>query len=329
MNLSLGFKDKIFTANNDNFEDLALELFHYQAANIPVYGNYLKHLGISPYKVSTISEIKYLPIAFFKSHKITVFPETQFYFQSSGTSQLERSRHFVSDLDFYNKNARLIFERQYGNLKDHVFFALLPSYQENSSSSLIYMVNDFMGQSGGKQGAYFQPTDHKSLGEDIHKAFSMNKKVILIGVTYALLELAQLAEWHFESLIIMETGGMKGRGEELTRGEVHSILKNKFGVPHIHSEYGMTELRSQSYAVNEGIFSTPPWMRINIRQINDPFYSVPVGSTGGVNILDLANVESCAFVETQDLGRALKDNTFEILGRLDNSETRGCNLMIF
>ncbi len=329
MNLSLGFKDKIFTADNDNFENLALELFHYQSNTIPILGAYLENLGIVASKISTINEIKYLPISFFKTHKITAFPETTFHFQSSGTSQLERSKHFVNDLDFYNQNARLIFERLYGSLKKYAIFALLPSYQENSSSSLIYMVNYFMKQSSGSKEAYFQPQDYKALGKHIKTAFSDGKKVVLIGVTYALLELEEVADWWFEDLIIMETGGMKGRREELTRSEVHSILKHKFRVPHIHSEYGMTELRSQAYAVKEGLFSTPPWMRINIRQVNDPFTWAANGTAGGVNIIDLANVESCAFIETQDLGRVCSYNNFEILGRLDHSETRGCNLITF
>ena len=329
MNLSPDFKDKIFTADNNNFEDLALELFHYQAFHIPVYRDYLRYLSIPLTQITKLEQIKYLPISFFKSHKITTFPETDFYFQSSGTTQSERSKHYIRDLDFYKKNARLIFEKFYGSLKDFIVLALLPSYQENTFSSLIFMVNDFMEHSQSNLSRYLAITDHNIIKENIDQALLQNKKVILIGVTYALLELAEQINGQFGNLVIIETGGMKGRREELTRSEVHRILKNKFGVDHIHSEYGMTELRSQAYAVKDGLFSVPPWMAIKIRQLNDPFSPAIQGATGGINIIDLANVESIAFIETQDLGRVNSDNKFEVLGRIDYSEIRGCNLLAF
>lgn len=328
MNFPSQFKDKIFKADNDNFPDLALELFRYQAQSIPVYGEYLSYIGCLPNKIKCLTEIRFLPISFFKTHKITIHSEAGHYFQSSGTTASERSKHYVDDLDFYTFNARRIFESTYGSLKDYLILALLPSYQENTSSSLLFMVDDFMKYSKNNNASYFKTADYRILEQKIIAASLAHKKVLLIGVTFALLDMAALVQWYFPDVIVMETGGMKGRREELTRAEVHLILKAKLGVASIHSEYGMTELRSQAYATAEGNFCPPPWMRIMIRQINDPYSWAAHGTSGGINIIDLGNIESCAFIETQDLGRANDDGTFEVLGRIDHSESRGCNLLV-
>ncbi|TAH26436.1 MAG: acyl transferase [Cytophagales bacterium] len=327
MRFTSEFKDKVFKVDKNNFSDFALELFYFQAKEIPIFKHYLELVGCSASKIKNIEEIRFLPITFFRNNIISLFPENNFYFQSSGTGANGRSRHYIKDLDYYKLNSKLIFESFYGSLKDYYILPLLPSYQENEQSSLLYMVDDFMKYSSNQHSQYFQVNDYSRIEEIMIHAFKNHKKVLMIGVTYALLELAQIVQWNYPEMIVMETGGMKGRGEELTRNQVHEILKSKFGIDQVHSEYGMTELRSQAYAYKNGQFVTPEWMRVMIRQINDPYTFASRGMSGGINIIDLANVESCAFIETQDLGRQNPDNTFEVLGRFDTSESRGCNLL--
>ena len=328
MDFATTFKDKLFNTDSTHFAELALELFRYQATHVPIYTVYLKSISCQPNTVNHLEDIRFLPISFFKTHQINSANKFSFYFQSSGTTAVERSRHYVSDLTFYKKNATYIFEQQYGLLKDFVVLALLPSYQDNNASSLIYMVDDFMKQTNNETSSYFQPNQILEIEQAIITLQQRNKKILLIGVTYALLDLAVAAQWqHFPNLIVMETGGMKGRKEELTRAEVHQIIKSKLGVTTVHSEYGMTELLSQAYAKADGNFECPSTMQVMIRELTDPFTLQTLGNTGGINIIDLANVDSCAFIETQDLGKQNKEGTFSVLGRIDHSEIRGCNLL--
>ena len=329
MNFADIFKDKIFNTDCKHFDDLALELFHYQVKSIPIYKDYLDQIKCNINDVTSLKEIKYLPISFFKSNKICREAKADFFFQSSGTTDVQRSKHFVNDLNFYKYNATTIFERQYGSLKNFVIIALLPSYQENLHSSLIFMVNDFITKTHDEDSKYVLGHQAKEIEQIIYNANLKNKKVLLIGVTFALLDFAIQVQWgSFSNLLVMETGGMKGRREELTRQEVHQILSAHLGVDTIHSEYGMTELLSQAYSSTEGKFHCPCNMKVTIRETNDPFCYQIEGKAGGINIIDLANVDSCAFIETQDIGKINSDGTFSVLGRLDNSDIRGCNMLL-
>ncbi len=244
---------------------------------------------------------------------------------SSGTTQIARSKHHVSSLDLYEKSFTEAFQGIYGDLSQICLLALLPSYQEQGDSSLIYMVDQLMKKADAKS-KYLKPD---STSAEELKMLSKTKDVLLIGVSYALLDLAESYPMDLSGSIIMETGGMKGRRKELIREEVHEILSQAFNVSHIHSEYGMTELLSQAYSQGNGKFFCPPWMKVMIRESTDPFRWCPIGKSGGINIIDLANVHSCSFIETQDLGRSLQDGSFEVLGRFDQSDIRGCNLLQF
>lgn len=329
MDFADSFKDKIINTDCKHFDDLALELFHYQVKRIPIYKAYLDQIKCNTTEVICLNQIKYLPISFFKFDKICRETKTEFFFQSSGTTDMQRSKHFVNDLEFYKYNATKIFEHQYGSLENVIIIALLPSYLENASSSLIFMVNDFMEKTMDKDSKYVLGNQAKEIEHIIKKANLKNKKVLLIGVTFALLDFASEVRWDFFSnLLVMETGGMKGKRAEMTRQEVHQILRAHLGVETIHSEYGMTELLSQAYSNKEGKFQCPATMKVSIREANDPFSWQIDGKAGGINIIDLANVDSCAFIETQDIGKINSDETFTVLGRLDNSEMRGCNLLL-
>jgi hypothetical protein len=332
MNFQQDFKKQLASFSRPPFEELALELFRFQARQNPVYASYLQHLGIQIATIKQMAQIPFLPISFFKQHEVvtgTFFPET--IFLSSGTTQQFRSRHLVADVGFYLKNATQNFSHFYGDLSRYVFIALLPSYQEQGNSSLILMVEHFMRESGQPELSFFRHND-PWLYQTIKLAEQAQKQVILIGVTYGLLNLAAETSPEerelFSKLIIMETGGMKGRRKEMIRAEVHQELRAAFGVDHIHSEYGMTELLSQAYSYSGGIFRWPPTMRVLLRDPNDPFAFSEDRFSGGMNIIDLANVDSCAFIETQDLGRRHLDGSFEVLGRFDNSDIRGCNLLL-
>jgi hypothetical protein len=323
------FKELLTSAQSFDFEAVALELFRLQAAENPVYKKYLFHLGVKPDAVFSLEEIPFLPIEFFKTQEVkTCEFITETIFKSSGTTQQERSQHFVADLSFYLKNAELIFEEFYGPLTGFVFLALLPSYLEQGNSSLVAMVDHFIKHSGQQEKGFYlyQLTELKNA---ITNARKSGKKVMLFGVTYALLDLAEvIGDADFQEVIIMETGGMKGRRREMIREELHAILKTAFSVPAIHSEYGMTELLSQAYSKGNGIFQTPKSMKIMLRDLNDPFEINQNLRSGGLNVIDLANIDSCAFIETKDIGKLHKNDTFEVLGRFDNSDIRGCNLMI-
>jgi phenylacetate-coenzyme A ligase PaaK-like adenylate-forming protein len=323
------FKDNLFKTTPDNFNEKALKLFRYQAANNPVYKEYLENLRFDISSPDDISRVPFLPISFFKNHEVlTGNPEIKEIFSSSGTTGSVRSRHLVADPGFYKKISAEIFRKFYGDLKDHIFISLLPSYQENPGSSLIFMINHFMRESAELSPGFISK-DISRFPAAIEEARTVKKKIILFGVGFALLDLAAAHDGlDLSDLIMIETGGMKGRREEMTRPELHELLKKSFNLGAVHSEYGMTELLSQAYAKQEGVFETPPWMKIFIRDINDPF-SMSNFRNGGINIVDLANVQSCAFIETEDIGRKLDNNSFEILGRFDNSDVRGCNLLYF
>ncbi|MCK5028050.1 MAG: acyltransferase [Bacteroidales bacterium] len=314
--------------NDDQFTDLALKLFNYQAENNPVYKEYLFHLGTNISEIDTLNKIPYLPIEFFKTHKlITGHEEPVKTFFSSGTSGMQRSSHFITDIALYERSFLTAFENQYGKPENYCVLALLPGYLENESSSLVYMVDDLIKKSNhSKSGFYLN--NLAELIQTLEFCKKQRQKVILLGVSYALMDLADKIPFSIPDTIIIETGGMKGKRKELTKKELHQYLSQKFGVETIHSEYGMTELLSQAYSVGGGKFHCPPWMKILIRDTYDPFSFLEKGKSGGINIIDLANINSCSFIETQDLGKVNSDNSFEVLGRFDHSDIRGCNLLV-
>lgn len=321
------FEQKLFRLKPSEFKSLALDAFRYQAANNSVYQNYLGHLNITVNNVKNLEEIPFMPISFFKNHIITTGKwKTETIFGSSGTTGQERSRHFIKNLQFYNKVTHHIFKKVYGHLGQYNILALLPSYLERNDSSLIYMVNDFIKH--GKPDSGFYLDDYKALIDKIAEIKEKGEPIILLGVSFALLDLAEKYEIDLKGIIVMETGGMKGRRKELVRSELHQLLKKSLNVNAIHSEYGMTELMSQAYSQENGVFKTPTWMKIITRDLNDPFDIGATKKIGGINVIDLANIHSCCFIETQDMGVVSEDGSFEVLGRIDNSEIRGCNLLV-
>ncbi|NOU60846.1 acyl transferase [Marinifilum caeruleilacunae] len=325
----MNWQDKIFSiSNEEEFERVALEIFRYQAENNAVYREYLQHLKKDVNQVKQIIDIPFLPIEFFKSRKVVSGNDPAVEtFTSSGTTGILTSRHFVPDVSIYEKSFTKGFEDFYGSITDYCVLALLPSYLEREGSSLIYMMEHLIRDSKHpKSGFYLH--NHEELIETIADLKQRKQKILLLGVSFALLDLAENYELDFSDVIIMETGGMKGRRKEITREELHKFLCTKLGVSEIHSEYGMTELLSQAYSKGRSLFHTPNWMKILIRDTYDPFSYEKTGRTGGVNVIDLANVHSCSFIETQDLGKIHTDGSFEILGRFDHSDIRGCNLLV-
>lgn len=323
--------EEIFKSDFD-FEKTALEIFRYQAKENVVYKNYLEQLKIHPDKINSIVEIPFLPIQFFKTQKIITQPETgnrkpETIFTSSGTTGSETSKHHVADLKIYEQSFLKCFELFYGNTEEYCFLALLPSYLDREGSSLIYMANELIKKSQyPKSGFYLD--NLRELFLTTQQLEKQKQKTIFFGVTYALLDFAEKFPIKLQHTVIMETGGMKGKRKEMIRDEVHKTLCHAFGTDVIHSEYGMTELLSQAYSKGKGIFHCPPWMKIFIRDVNDPMKLIENGKTGGMNIIDLANIYSCSFIATQDLGRKHDDESFEVLGRFDDSDLRGCNLLI-
>ncbi|MBU8892713.1 MAG: acyltransferase [Bacteroidales bacterium] len=319
----------MFSINSDNqFHDVAIKIFNHQAENNPVYKEYISHLGINISQVNSVNKIPFLPIEFFKTRKVITGGEkvTKTFF-SSGTSGMERSCHYITDISVYEKSFTKAFENQYGNIKNYCILALLPGYLENESSSLVYMIDDLIKKSDNNQSGFYL----NNTGDLIQKLKSCKEhgnRIILIGVSYALIDLAEKIHFSIPEAIIMETGGMKGKRKELTKKELHGFLSTKFGVKTIHSEYGMTELLSQAYSTGGGKFYTPPWMKILVRDTYDPFCFPGKEKSGGINIIDLANINSCSFIETQDLGIVNSDNSFEVLGRFDLCDIRGCNLLV-
>ena len=314
---------KIFSiASGADFDQAALEVFRFQAEACTPYREYLELLGIDPAGVETVEQIPFLPIELFKSHRVYSgsLPPQQVFTSSSTTGQIP-SRHYVADLAIYEEAFTRAFELFYGPVQKTAVFALLPNYLEREGSSLVYMVDALIRKGGG--GFYLH--DHEELLRDM-AAHSGPK--ILLGVSYALWDLAEERPGPLYGTIVMETGGMKGHREELPREEFHRLLCDAFSVPSVHSEYGMAELMSQAFSSGEGLFRTPPWMKVIVRDLHDPFGRLPVGSTGGVNLIDLANLYSCSFVQTQDLGTLYTDGSFRIQGRISGSEIRGCNLLV-
>jgi hypothetical protein len=316
-------------ANSEDFEKVGLHVFRNQAENCQVYRDYIQNLHINPATVSSLNQVPYLPISFFKTHEVLsdLLTEPQVAFSSSGTTGMSQSKHLVTDLGIYEQSFRQAFEMFYGPVSEICILALLPSYLERDGSSLIYMIDALIKDSGHADSGYFLH-NHNDLKKKLQAQQLSGQKTILIGVTYALLDFLDNYQIDFPELIVMETGGMKGKRKEMVREELHEILTRGFGVTAIHSEYGMTELLSQGYSKGEGLFNCPPWMKITLRDTNDPLSLAEGQKTGGINVIDLANINSCSFIATQDLGRVYPDGSFEVLGRFDNSDIRGCNLLI-
>ncbi len=314
--------------SNQDFEKCALKVFKHQFEKNAVYRSFCDLLYVHPSDVKSIQEIPFLPIQFFKSHEVIVADEKpKQVFTSSGTTGSVTSKHLVSDLSWYKKSYTKGFQHFYGGIEDYTILALLPNYLEREGSSLIYMVEDLIQKSNKPQSGFYLH-NLEELSETLLELDAKGEKVLLIGVTFALLDLIEKHQFSLQSTIVMETGGMKGRRKELTRFELHELLSDGFGVDKIHSEYGMTELLSQGYSKGNGIFECPPWMKVLTRDTEDALTILENQKTGGLNIIDLANYNSCSFIATQDLGKAFDTNTFEVIGRFDHSDIRGCNLMV-
>lgn len=316
-------------ASETDFNRLCLAVFGFQLRENTLYRDFVKSLKIKEATVTHYTEIPFLPVEFFKTQEVICGEPTEYatVFSSSGTTGQITSKHFVTDVDLYKESFLKGFELFYGDVKDYCILALLPNYLERSGSSLVYMFDELIKRSAHSlSGFYLHNMDE--LKNTLKQLQKTPQKVLLLGVTYALLDLAESGIALSDQVIVMETGGMKGRRKEMIKEEVHEILKTQFGIKTIHSEYGMTELLSQAYSKQDGLFECPPWMRVLVRDANDPFQYLKQGRGGGINVIDLANLYSCSFIETKDLGKIHDDNRFEILGRFDNSDLRGCNLMI-
>ncbi len=321
MEFTESFKSTLFKIDDHNFNDQALELFDFQYNQNPLYQNFCQSLGRNPKNVRHIDRIPFLPIDMFKNHVVKSGAwKPQKVFLSSGTTNNNRSQHHIRDLTWYQLVSRRAFELVYGKLSDYQIFTLLPSYEEQGASSLIYMVQHFIEQAE-ENSCFLKKSDLSALTESLHR------KKLFIGVSYALLDAIQELGNKDEHLILMETGGMKGRRKEMTRMELHQNLAKGYDVRNVHSEYGMTELLSQAYARSSGQFKFPAWCKVLIREINDPFSYLQPYQTGGINVIDMANIDTCSFIETSDLGKKINSELFEVLGRFDNSDVRGCNLL--
>ncbi|MDY0088981.1 MAG: acyl transferase [Flavobacteriaceae bacterium] len=321
--------DSIFSiSGRKDFEKITMKVFRFQYENNAVYREFCDLIKRNPTNVKTINNIPFLPIQFFKSHQVISSKDNaEQIFTSSGTTGSETSKHYVTDISLYEQSYRLGFSQFYGNIENYVVLALLPSYLERDGSSLIYMANDFIQSSNHPESGFYLH-DYDTLSEKLIQLDKNGENILLIGVTYALLDLIEKQKFGLKNTIVMETGGMKGKRKEIIRTELHEILCDGFGVSQIHSEYGMTELLSQAYSAGEGVFECPPWMQILIRDPEDALAYLPDGKTGGINVIDLANLNSCSFIATQDLGKKNPNHSFEVLGRFDNSDIRGCNLMV-
>jgi phenylacetate-coenzyme A ligase PaaK-like adenylate-forming protein len=325
-----GFPPRIFNVSDqESFHDAAMKIFEYQADTNKVYSDFLQGLKILKGDVTKIEEIPFLPVELFKNHIIISGKQSpERIFESSGTTGSSVSRHHVADIGIYEESYSRAFRLFYGEPSDYIIAALLPSYTERENSSLVYMMNGLIKQSGNSSGGFFINNTDELLHR-IKKWKSEKQKIMVVGVSFALLDLAEEISPDLSGVIVMETGGMKGRRKEITRAELHSVLKEKLNITNVHSEYGMTELLSQAYSKGNGLFQSPPWMKILIRDHQDPLSIIEEPyKTGGINIIDLANINSCSFISTGDLGRKHKDGSFEVLGRFDNSDIRGCNLLI-
>ena len=322
------FKHSIFNLQSPfEFNEIAVSLFRYQYRENEIYRSFVDALGISESQVYHPEQIPFLPVSFFKTHKVISGDYAEeLIFESSGTTGMETSKHYVVDASCYQESFTRGLQLAYGDLSEYAVFALLPSYLERKNSSLVYMVEKILLQSNRQMGGFYL-NELSELQQQLKEAQRLGLKIMLIGVTFALLDMAEKFPLHIPDAIIIETGGMKGRRNELTRMELHEKLCKGFGVQKIHSEYGMTELLSQAWSSDDGIFRCPPWMKILIADTNDPLSYLETGRSGGINIIDLANFHSCSFIATQDLGRVFDDGSFEVLGRFDNSDIRGCSLL--
>ncbi len=321
--------DTIFSIQNDSdFEQAAIKVFRHQYINNSTYQRFCNLLGTTKTSVTSIHNIPFLPIQFFKQEKITSTSSLiQKIFKSSGTTGSIVSKHYVSDLSIYEKSFRKGFAHFYGDISEYVVLALLPSYLEREGSSLVYMAEKLIEDSQQPESGFYLYNIQK-LVDTLRKLITNQQKVLLLGVSFALLDLIESYSIKLnDNVIVMETGGMKGRRQEIIREELHKTLIHKLGVSKIHSEYGMTELLSQAYSKGNGVFYCPPWMKVSIRNPEDPLSNIKAGKTGGVNIIDLANINSCSFIATQDLGKVENDKSFQVIGRFDHSDIRGCNLM--
>ena len=318
---------KVFGVKTGDFSAAALDIFRFQARENPVYQSYLQALKVDPATVRTLEQIPFLPVRFFRTHAVMTTRFTpQVVFESSGTTGSASSRHLVRDAELYEHSFFKGFERVYGPVQDYCILGLLPSYLEREHSSLVYMVQQLIRRSGHpRSGFYLQ--EMAELSELLGELEARGQRTLLLGVTFALLDFAMAFPQPLRHTLLMETGGMKGRRRELLREEVHARLKEAFQVEAVHSEYGMTELLSQAYAERDGLFSCPPWMRVLVREEEDPLNVRTTGS-GAINIIDLANLYSCAFIATDDAGKVYPDGRFEVLGRMDGSDLRGCSLLV-
>jgi len=318
---------KVFGVSEADFEALSLEIFRYQFENNRVYNNYVKALGVNPSGIHTITQIPFLPIRFFKSHPVQTgdfIPET--VFESSGTTGTVNSRHLVKDISLYTESFTRSFELFYGPVKNWCIIGLLPSYLERSNSSLVFMVNNMIKESAHEKSGFYLD-EYDQLFTVLNELERQQQKTLLIGVTFALLDFAEQFQPVLKNTVVMETGGMKGRRKEMIRPELHELLTKSFHITTVHSEYGMTELLSQAWSTGEGIFNTPPWMKILVRDEEDPLLVRETGA-GAINVIDLANVHSCSFIATDDAGKVFINRSFEILGRMDGSDLRGCSLLM-
>ena len=326
------WSDKIFSVTEADFEALALKIFRFQYANNSIYNSFVDALQIKPEQVNSVTKIPFLPISFFKSHKVVSSEfEPEAIFESSGTTQLVKSKHFVKSVNLYSQSFLLGFEKFYGPITNYCILGLLPSYLEQKNSSLVFMVNELIQKSKHSQSGFYL-NEFDLLAKTLIQLEEAMQKTLLIGVTFALLDFAKEYSIPLKHTIVMETGGMKGRQEEITRQEVHHRLKKSFQSETIHIEYGMTELLSQAYSQGNGIFKTPPWIQLFLREKEDPLTiqkrELGKPRTGAINSIDLANVYSCSFIATDDLGKIYDDDSFEILGRLDESDVRGCSQLV-
>jgi len=330
MRQELQIIQNVFSTDLD-FERTALEVFQFQYNNNMVYKSYVDAIKVKPNSINEVKQIPFLPIRLFKTHNIltTVFaPEA--VFESSGTTETINSKHFVNDLSIYERSFLTCFEKYYGSISDWCILGLLPSYLERQNSSLIYMVDRLIKETRHPQSGFYL-NEFDELTNVLQDVENQNQKTLLIGVTFALLDFAHTCSMQLQSTIVMETGGMKGRKKELVKQEVHEVLKNTFGLDSVHSEYGMTELLSQAYSKGGGVFETAPWMKILLREEDDPLtiktLDTQSSERGIINVIDLANIYSCSFIATDDIGVVYPDGTFEVLGRRDNSDLRGCSLL--
>ncbi|MCM8568711.1 acyl transferase [Gramella jeungdoensis] len=321
-------QERIFQISQEKeFEALSVDIFRFQFDNNNIYRQFCKLIGRTPQNIDSYTEIPFLPIEFFKSKKlISGVQPPQITFTSSGTTGMATSKHYVTDIRLYEESSLKAFKNFYGDPSEYIFLALLPSYLERKGSSLVYMADSLIKSSNNPESGFYL-NNLEELASKLQTLDIEGKKLFLIGVSFALLDLIEKKNFELKNAIVMETGGMKGRRREMIREELHSRLKKGFGVNRIHSEYGMTELLSQAYSKGNGIFVCPPWMKILIRDPEDALSYQENGKTGGINVIDLANINSCSFIATQDLGRK-KNNEVEILGRFDNSDIRGCNLLL-